>query len=132
MPVPAEATVETIGGFHCPSPQRPIDSMVRRSRTASWAAGRSDLFTTKMSAISRMPAFAACTESPIPGATITRVESASEAISSSAWPTPTVSIITRSKPAASRIRSACGVARDSPPRCPRLAIDLMKTPSSVA
>ena len=67
-------------------------SMVRRSLTASWAPGRSLLFTTKMSAISRMPALAAWIESPMPGATITSVVSASEAISTSAWPTPTVSI----------------------------------------
>ena len=38
------------------------------------------------------------------------------AISTSAWPTPTVSIRITSKPAASSTRSACGVAPDRPPR----------------
>ena len=33
---------------------------------------------------------------------------------------------------ASSTRSACGVAAASPPRCPRVAIDRMKTPGSVA
>ena len=42
--------------------------MVRRSRTTSWAPGRSLLFTTKMSAISRIPALAVWIESPSPGA----------------------------------------------------------------
>ncbi len=132
MPSPVPAAVLTIGGFQSPAPYRAIASIVRRSLTASWAPGRSLLFTTKMSAISRMPALAAWIESPIPGATTTSVESASDAISTSAWPTPTVSTRTTSKPAASRIRKACGAALESPPRCPRLAIDLMNTPLSVA
>src|SRR5664279_3684869 len=85
-----------------------------------------------MSAISRMPAFAAWMLSPIPGASSTIVESASEAISTSACPTPTVSISTTSQPAASSTRSACGVDQDSPPRCPREAIERMNTPWSVA
>ena len=44
----------------------------------------------------RIPAFAAWIPSPIPGATSTSVVSASEAISSSDWPTPTVSTSTTS------------------------------------
>jgi hypothetical protein len=53
-----------------------------------------------------MPALAAWMPSPMPGATSTSVVSASEAISSSDWPTPTVSISTTSQPAASSTRSA--------------------------
>src|SRR3954467_771424 len=68
----------------------------------------------------------------MPGATSTIVESASEATSTSACPTPTVSTSTISQPAASRTRSACGVDQDRPPRCPREAIDRMNTPESVA
>ena len=75
---------------------------------------------------------AAWTASPIPGATSTRVVSAREAISTSACPTPTVSTRTAPKPAASSTRSACGVAAASPPRWPRLAMDRMNTPGSVA
>ena len=55
----------------------------------------------------------------MPGASSTTVVSASEAISTSACPTPTVSTSTTSQPAASSTRIACGVAHDSPPRCPR-------------
>ena len=89
MPSPAVATVRD--DRRLPLRRRrscPMASMVRRSRTTSWAPGRSHLFTTKMSAISRMPALAAWIESPMPGATITSVVSASDAISTSAWPDP--------------------------------------------
>ena len=54
-------------------------------------SGRSALFTTSTSATSSTPAFAAWMESPMPGTTSTTVLSAAEAISTSAWPTPTVS-----------------------------------------
>ena len=65
----------------------------------SWAPGRSLLLTTKMSAISRMPALAAWIESPMPGATThQRACRPATAISTSAWPTPTVSIRITSKP----------------------------------
>ena len=47
-------------------------------------------------------------------------------------PTPTVSTMTRSYPAASRIRTASGAASAIPPRCPRVAIDRMNTSGSVA
>jgi hypothetical protein len=80
--------VGTIGGFHS---LRARETMARRSRTAAWVSGRSALFTTSTSATSRTPAFAAWTESPIPGTTSTTVLSAADAISTSAWPTPTVS-----------------------------------------
>ena len=79
-----------------------------------------------------MPALAAWMPSPIPGASSTRVVSAAEATSTSAWPTPTVSTSTTSQPAASSTRIACGVAQARPPRWPREAIDRMKTPPSVA
>ncbi len=58
--------------------------------------------------------------------------SASATISISLCPTPTVSISTTSQPAASSTRRACGVAHASPPRWPRVAIERMNTPSSVA
>ncbi len=74
-----------------------------------------------------MPALAAWMASPIPGASSTTTESASEAIATSACPTPTVSMMIRSNPAASSTRMACGVEAASPPRWPRLAIDLMNT-----
>src|SRR4051812_28107151 len=79
-----------------------------------------------------MPAFAAWIPSPIPGASSTTVVSASRTTSTSDWPTPTVSMRTTSQPTASSTRSACGAAAASPPRWPRVAIDRMKTPGSVA
>jgi hypothetical protein len=60
------------------------------------------------------------------------VLSASDTTSTSDWPTPTVSISTTSNPAASSTRSACGVAHERPPRWPRVAMDRMNTPGSVA
>ena len=82
------ATVGTIGGFHAPLARA---TMARRSRSVAWVSGRSALFTTRTSATSRRPAFAAWMESPMPGTTSTTVLSAADAISTSAWPTPTVS-----------------------------------------
>jgi len=61
----------------------------------------------------------------MPGASSTSVVSASPAISTSLCPTPTVSMMITSQPAASSTRSACGVAQARPPRCPREAIDRM-------
>ena len=52
--------------------------------------------------------------------------------STSSWPTPTVSTSTQSKPAASSRSTASRVARASPPIAPRVAIERMKTPGSVA
>ena len=46
--------------------------MVRSSRTTACAPSRSLLLTTKMSPISKMPAFAAWIPSPMPGASRTR------------------------------------------------------------
>ena len=62
----------------------------------------------------------------------TSVTSAAREISTSACPTPTVSMTMTSNPAASRTRAASAVARDSPPSRPRLAMLRTKTPSSPA
>lgn len=51
--------------------------------------------------------------------------SAWEAISTSDWPTPTVSTRITSQPAASSTRIACGADQASPPRWPRVAIERM-------
>ena len=124
--------VVTIGGFQSSGPRSARAIMLRRSRMVSWAWGRSALLTTKTSAISRMPAFAAWMESPIPGTTRTATESAMAAISTSTCPTPTVSIRITSNRAASSARTTWGVAAARPPRCPRLAMDRMNTSRSVA
>ena len=131
VPSPVEATVETIGGVH-PSAGADRWSMNSRSRRVSAAPGRSALLTTKMSAASSRPALAACMASPDPGGTTTSVVFAAPATSISTWPTPTVSTSTNGRPAASMARMASGVAKARPPRWPRVAIDRMKTPWSVA
>src|SRR3954449_11664123 len=59
-----------------------------------------------------MPAFAAWMPSPNPGARTSSVVSASDAISTSAWPTPTVSTRARSRRAGSGNRNACGTAAE--------------------
>jgi hypothetical protein len=51
-------------------------------------------------------------------------------MSTSAWPTPTVSRKTSSLPAASISSAACSAASLRPPSAPRLAIERMKTPGS--
>ena len=56
------------------------------SRYVASAPSRSALLTTKMSAISRMPALTAWIASPMPGASSTSVVSARLATSTSAWP----------------------------------------------
>jgi hypothetical protein len=129
--IPSEvvATVCTTGGFQAADDSA---TMCFRSRTVAAVSGRSALFTTRTSAISSTPAFAAWIESPIPGTTTTTVESAAEAISTSACPTPTVSTRMTEKPAASRTRIAIGAVADRPPSWPLLAIDRMNTPESIA
>ena len=51
-------------------------------------------------------------------------------MSTSAWPTPTVSRNTSSLPAASISSAACSAASARPPSAPRLAIERMNTPGS--
>src|SRR6266571_3976250 len=83
-----------------------------------------------MSPISRIPAFIVWTTSPVRGISTTTVVCARVAISTSLCPAPTVSTNTTSMPSASSTRTASNVARASPPACPRVAIDRMKTPGS--
>ena len=68
--------------------------------------------------------------SPDSGTSTTTVVSASLTMSSSVWPTPTVSTRTQSKPAASRSFCVSAVARARPPRLPRVAMLRMNTPGS--
>ena len=69
------------------------------ARARSAAAPRSALVTTIRCGISTMPAFMNCSESPEPGWTQNTTVSATPATSVSDWPTPTVSISTRSNSA---------------------------------
>ena len=85
-----------------------------------------------MSAISMMPAFSAWTSSPVPGTRTTTEMSAVRTMSTSSWPTPTVSMMTRLLPAASSTSAASLVARARPPSWPRVAIERMKTSGSLA
>ena len=83
---------------------------IARSEAADRSApGRSALPTTTMSATSSRPALMAWTSSPIPGAWMTTVVSASAAISTSLWPVPTVSMMTISKPQAARTAALAAV-----------------------
>ena len=76
------------------------------------------------------PALSAWTESPEPGISTSTTVSAWSMMSTSAWPTPTVSRKTSSLPLASISSAAWRVASDSPPSDPRLAIERMNTPGS--
>ena len=79
-----------------------------------------------------MPAFIICTSSPIPGVRMRQTVSAIFTMSTSDWPTPTVSMMTASKPQASSMSAASCVPRLTPPRFPREPMLRMKTPSSTA
>ena len=81
----------------------------RQPTTVRSAPSRSALFTTKMSAISMMPALSACTSSPVPGTSTTIETSAVRTMSTSSCPTPTVSMMTTSL--AGGIEHERGVAR---------------------
>jgi hypothetical protein len=109
----------------------PITSMFFRSLMVRLASLRSHLLTTCTSAISRMPALMAWMSSPRPGAETTTTVCAARAISTSAWPTPTVSMMMVSKPAASSTSTASSEARAMPPCAPRVAMLRMNTPSSL-
>jgi hypothetical protein len=98
------------------------------SRARRSAPGRSALLMTNRSAASIRPAFMAWMESPDSGTSTTTVLSAAAAMSSSDWPTPTVSMMTRSKPNASSTSATSFVASASPPSEPRVAMERMKTP----
>ena len=74
------------------------------------------------------PALSAWIESPDPGISTSTTVSAWSMMSTSAWPTPTVSSSTRSRPEASISSAACSAASLSPPSAPRLAIERMNTP----
>ena len=75
-----------------------------------------------MAAISWRPALSAWIAAPSPGAETTTVVCDARAISTSSWPTPTVSMITVSKPATSRMSTASSAARAMPPIAPRVAM----------
>ena len=90
------------------------DSIVSIDAAVRSAPSRSALLTTKMSAISMMPALSACTSSPAPGTIVTTEMSAVRTMSTSSCPTPTVSMMTTSKPAASSTtRGLGGRAREA-------------------
>src|SRR5256884_3060097 len=126
MPRPSVAAVRITEGIQ---PSRAV-SWNFRFATSTSSFPRSALFTTYTSPISRIPAFMVWTASPVIGISTTTVVCARVAISTSLCPAPTVSTITMSMPSASRTRTASKVARASPPACPRVAIDRMKTPGS--
>ncbi len=71
----------------------PSVSICLRSVSVRLASSRSHFETTWMSAISSTPALMAWISSPRPGADTTTVVSDALAISTSSWPTPTVSMM---------------------------------------
>ena len=105
-----------------PVASRPSPSMDLSSDTVLSESGLSPLLTACTSAISRMPALIAWMSSPSPGADTTTIVCAARTTSTSSWPTPTVSMMIMSYPAASRMSTASNVPRASPPRAPRVAM----------
>ena len=80
------------------------------SRTIVSVSGWSALLTTITSGISITPALSAWIESPEPGISTSTTVSAWSMMSTSAWPTPTVSSSTMSRPDASISSAACSAA----------------------
>ena len=126
------ATVRTMGGRQASAANDWSASSDSTDATVRSAPSLSALFTTKMSAISMMPALSACISSPVPGTSVTIETSAARTMSTSSWPTPTVSMMIVSLPEASSTSATSLVARARPPRCPRVAMLRMNTPASPA
>src|SRR5262249_16259528 len=82
---------------------------------AARASSPSFLLTTTTSASSMIPRLMPWSSSPAPGAMTRRKRSTMPATATSDWPTPTVSTITTSKPAASHRSIASRVRRRPPP-----------------
>ncbi len=136
--MPSSAVASSTGGSQAPAAGVSTAAGARSSsadriaNTARSAPSRSALLITNRSPISISPAFIACTVSPDSGTSTTAVESAVCATSSSLCPTPTVSMRTREKPAASSTSHTWAVWTASPPMLPRVAIERMNTPGSPA
>ena len=109
-----------------------ISSIIFNSSTDASAPLLSLLLTIKISPVSRIPALTAWMPSPVPGIVIIPVEWARLAMSNSACPAPTVSMMIISYPMAERTIEASFVARERPPFCPLDAMDRINTFSSVA
>ena len=109
--------------FRCPGtrrwPQEMQGTAILGRDDLAWpASSPSALFTTTRSAISTIPRLMPCSSSPPPGAMRSRKVSTMSATAVSDWPTPTVSTMTTSKPAASQTSMASRVRRATPPRFP--------------
>ena len=101
-------------------------------RPALASSSPSALFTSTMSASSTMPRFIPCSSSPPVGSSSSTNRSVMSATAVSAWPTPTVSTTTTSKPAASQSRMLSRVWRATPPRAAPEGDGRMKAFSSRA
>jgi len=109
-----------------------MSSMAISSLESLEEPSRSALLTTKMSAISRMPALMAWISSPMPGTSTTRTVWEWLMMSTSCWPVPTVSTMMMSLPRTSITWMASPTALARPPRAPRVARLRTKTPGSSA
>jgi hypothetical protein len=87
---------------------------------------------TTMSASSITPFLIACRSSPALGSCISTKTSVMPATAVSLWPTPTVSTMTMSCPAASHTRSASRVFSATPPSVPEAGLGRMKAPALTA
>src|SRR5207249_1720881 len=99
---------------------RRIPNITSTSWRSVSAPGRSLLLTTYTSAISITPALSVWMPSPDSGTSTSSVVSALRAISSSVWPTPTVSTRMRANPNASSRSATSSVVVARPPCPPRV------------
>ena len=112
----------------CGPNQRSALVICARARVAA-ASSMSALLMTTMSASSITPFLMACRSSPALGSCISTKTSVMPATAVSLWPTPTVSTITTSCPAASHTRSASRVFSATPPSVPDAGLGRMNAPS---
>ncbi len=101
------------GGNKCSA-----DAYSTRARSAFCRLSPSALLIAIPSIISMMPRLMPCSSSPAPASINNKKKSDIERTAVSDCPTPTVSINTLRKPAASHNRIVSRVRRATPPRCP--------------
>ena len=130
MPEPFKALSNITGGCHgAASPAVCGCEANKRNALLMWACARvaacgsrSVLLINTRSANSMIPFLMACKSSPALGSCITANKSVMPDTAVSLWPTPTVSTITTSYPAASHTKIHSRVFSATPPKLPLLGL----------
>mmetsp|Transcript_5907 Transcript_5907/g.14563 ORF Transcript_5907/g.14563 Transcript_5907/m.14563 type:complete len:320 (+) Transcript_5907:251-1210(+) len=114
-----------------PEPSRRKAEVIWAWARVAAAGSRSALLMTMRSASSMTPFLMACRSSPALGSCSSTYRSVMPATAVSLWPTPTVSTMTTSNPAASHSSIASRVFSATPPSVPLLGLGRMKARRSM-